>query len=157
VTRARHARLLAVVLALAAGGCGATASGTEGRAGDGDSPAGLWTLDREALLAAVRRRHGGEGGDDLAREEAQAQRLEVDLEIRRDGRYGMRTRALDVEQRCVGAWTLERGTLRFRRQIVDGKPVTTKDVEEARFSDDRITLPFDAVGLSFALVRRPGS
>jgi hypothetical protein len=139
--------------------CGREQPGGAG-AGEGGGPVGVWTLDRDALLDAVRKRHGKEGGEERAREEAQARLLELDAELRADGRYGMRTRSLDgLAETCVGLWSLEGRVLTFRRKIIDGKDVTTVEgakerVEQARFEDDRILLPFDAVGLVVPLKRK---
>jgi hypothetical protein len=147
------AGLAALLMLLALTACGR--SQPDDGASEGGGPVGVWTLDREALLEAVRRRHGKEGGEELAREVAQASLLEVDAELRADGRYGLRTRAFDgPAEACAGRWSLEGHVLTFRPQIIDGKDVTADTVERARFEDDRILLPFDAVGLTFPLKRK---
>lgn len=144
--------LLGVCLVLTA--CGRDPGDPDGDHEEG-SPVGHWTLDREALLEALRKRHGKEGGEELRREEAQARLLELDAELRADGRYGMRTRSLDAQaETCVGLWKLEGRVLTFRPKIIDGKDVTTDKVERARFEEDRILLPFEAVGLTFPLKRK---
>jgi hypothetical protein len=155
----RPALVLVLLASLPLVACGRAEPGEAGGA-PGGGPVGVWTLDRDALLDAVRRRHGKEGGEERAREEAQARLLELDAELRADGRYGMRTRSLDgLAESCVGLWSIEGRVLTFRPKIIDGKDVTAAEgaaekVEQARFEDDRILLPFDAVGLVFPLKRK---
>lgn len=118
------------------------------------SPVGLWGLDQAALLESVRKRYRAEGPDVVAREEGQARLVGLDLEIRQDGKFGLRSSALGLTQHIVGVWRSEGQLLRFFHETVDGKPVEKEVEEEATFAQGRIVLPFDETGLDFVLVRR---
>ena len=154
--RARAASRVAVCLGawLALAACGPQAPPPPSGQGEAHAATGLWTLDREALLESVRKRFAAEGRETVAREEAQAQRVALELELRGDGAFGLLVTALGTRQHIVGRWHAEGRTLRFFRQTVDGKPVDKETVEEATFESDRIRLPFDESGLSFTLMRR---
>ena len=116
--------------------------------------AGNWTLDREDLLASVRKRYAREGPAVVEREEGQARRVALDLQLREDGMFGLRTTSMGLEQHIVGVWKAEGSTLRFFRKTVDGKTLTEEVEDQAEFKQDRIVLPFEETGLSFTLVRR---
>jgi len=143
---------LSALLALVA--CGREAPPAPPGQGEAHAATGRWTLDREALLESVRRRFTPEGRETVAREEAQAERVALELELRGDGAFGLLVTALGTQQHIVGRWRAEGRTLRFFRHTVDGKPVDTETVEEATFDAERISLPFKESGLSFTLMRR---
>jgi hypothetical protein len=148
-----------LLAALSLAACGGEATAPAVGQGGAHAAAGLWTLDREGLLESVRKRFAPEGPDTVAREEAQAGRLGLELELRGDGAYGLLSTSLGVKQHIVGRWVAEGRTLRFFRQTVDGKPVEqaqgrAEKPEEATYDADRILLPFEETGLRFALVRR---
>ncbi len=148
-----------VLAALSLVACGGTEPAPTAEQGGAHAATGLWTLDREGLLESVRKRFAPEGPDTVAREEAQAARVGLELELRGDGVFGLRSTSLGLRQDIVGRWSAEGRTLRFFHQTVDGKPVEKRPgeqdkPEEATYDADRIRLPFDETGLSFTLVRR---
>lgn len=144
--------LVTAALALAACGASQPAAGP-GRTGE-ESPVGLWTLDGERLLESVRRRYGPEGDEVVAREEAQARLVSLDLQVREDGMFGLKSSALGLTQHIVGTWRAEGPLVFFTHKTVDGKPVTAPREEQATLEDGRLVLPFEATGLDFELVRR---
>jgi hypothetical protein len=147
--------LLALVLPwLALAGCGEGQAVQGPGAAGGSSPVGLWTLDAERLLESVRKRYAPEGPEAVAREEAQARLVSLDLQVRDDGMFGLKSSALGLAQHIVGTWRAEGAQLFFAHKTVDGKPVTTTREEQATLEDGRILLPFEATGLDFELVRR---
>jgi|GEM_PF-6050114 len=146
-------------VALSLSACGSPDPVPGAEQGGAHAAIGRWTLDRERLVESVRKRFGPEGPDSVAHEEAQAGRVALELELRGDGVFGLRSTALDVQQHIVGRWSAEGRTLRFYRQTLDGKPVDRaqgekEHIEEATYEADRIHLPFEETGLSFTLVRR---
>jgi hypothetical protein len=143
--------LLLLTLGLAA--CGSRDGGADPAALAG-SPVGLWQLDAPTLLASVRKRYAAEGPDVVAREEGQARLVGLELQIREDGKFGLRSTALGLTQHIVGVWRSEGPLLRFFHQTVDGKPVEKEVQEEATFEAGRIVLDFDETGLDFVLVRK---
>jgi hypothetical protein len=153
--RATSRLLLALLLLSVPGGCGGRDSGGAGAsAATAGSPVGLWTLDRERLLASVDKRFASEGRDVVEHERAQARLVALELLIRGDGKFGLRSTSLGLGQHIVGVWRSEGPVLRFFWQTVDGKPVTKEVQEEATFEDGRIRLPFEELGLDFELVRK---
>ena len=148
-----------LLAALSLAACGGTEPSPGAEQGGAHAATGRWTLDREGLGESVRKRFAPEGPDSVAREEAQAGRVALELELRGDGVFGLRSTALGLRQHIVGRWSAEGRTLRFFRQTVDGKPVEREPgekerLEEATYEADRIHLPFEGTGLSFTLVRR---
>jgi hypothetical protein len=142
-----------LVLAGAFGACGAQERGSSPVVAAG-SPVGMWTLDQEALLESVRTRYRAEGASVVEREEGQARLVALELQIREDGKFGLRSSALGLTQHIVGVWRSEGPLLRFFHQTVDGKPVAKEVEEEAMFEGGTIVLPFEETGLKFVLVRR---
>lgn len=144
--------LLLALLGLCACGDGELVRGPGGAGAD--SPVGLWSLDAPRLLESVRRRYASEGPDVVAREEAQAKLVSLDLQVREDGMFGLKSSALGLTQHIVGTWRAEGPLLFFTHKTVDGKPVTAPREEQATLEDGRLVLPFEATGLDFELVRR---
>ncbi|MFM8980633.1 MAG: hypothetical protein ACKOSS_09265 [Planctomycetia bacterium] len=146
--------LLLLLAWLCVPACGAGEPARGPGAAAGDSPVGLWALDAARLLESVRRRYAPEGSDVVAREEAQARLVSLDLQVREDGMFGLKSSALGLTQHIVGTWRAEGALLFFTHKTVDGKPVTAPREEQASLEDGRIVLPFEATGLDFELVRR---
>lgn len=146
--------LLALLAVLAVAGCGEGTPATGPGAVASGSPVGLWALDGPRLLESVRRRYAAEGPDVVAREEAQARLVSLDLQLREDGMFGLKSSALGLTQHIVGTWRAEGALLFFTHKTVDGKPVTAPREEQATLEEGRILLPFEATGLDFELVRR---
>jgi hypothetical protein len=139
-----------LAFALLAAGCG-RGDGDPAGNGAGQSPAGRWKFDREALLAALAKDHADEGPERVAEEQQRARETNLELELRGDGLYRMQTLSLGFEQRMAGTWRLEGTRLLLTPQRVDGKEVEPTRVDEARFVHGRIEIDFDHK--TFVLVR----
>ena len=137
----RVAALLAVV-ALALAACGKDGAGL---APDdaAASPLGRWRLDREALLENLAKDFADEGPAAVAREQAQAREVNLELELLASGRYRVASLSLGIEQRTAGTWTQAGERLLFTPQQVDGRTVENLPVQEARFVRGRIEIDLD--------------
>lgn len=143
---------LLAILALGWAACGRAGSGTPEEDLAAQSPVGRWRLDREALLEGLARQYAAEGGEAVAREQAQAREVNLELELAANGMYRVASLALGIEQRTVGVWKQVGSQLLFTPRQVDGTAVENAAVQEARFARGRIEIDLDRK--VFPLARR---
>jgi hypothetical protein len=144
--RALAAFLALVTLVLAA------CSGPEGAdAGDAGTPVGRWRYAPEILAAQLEKQYEKEGPEVVKQQKAMAEEGRLEMEIRADGVYRLKSLWLDKEQTIAGNWRQEGSRLFFTPRRVDGQTVEGVAVEEARLKDGRIEFEFDRK--TFTLLR----
>ena len=143
-------RFLALgTVALALSACGARESGGSGDAG---SPVGHWRYAPEVLAAALEEQYAADGPAAVAQQKAMAHEGRLEIEIRADGVYRLRSLWLDKEHMSAGNWRQDGSRLFLTPRRVDGETVEGAAVEEARLRDGRIEFEFDRK--TFTLLRR---
>ena len=147
-------RVLVGLLALGALALSLTACEAREGAGTGDpgTPVGHWRYAPEILAAALEEQHAEDGPAVVAQQKAMAQEGRLEIEIRADGVYRLKSLWLDKEQLIAGNWRQDGARLFFTPRRIDGVTVEGAAVEEARLKDGRIEFEFDRK--TFTLLRR---
>ena len=149
IRRALAGLLAFVALALSLAACDAREGGG---AGDTGTPVGRWRYAPELLAAALEEQHAEDGPAVVAQQKAMAQEGRLEIEIRADGVYRLRSLWLEREQLIAGNWRQDGNRLYFTPRRVDGVAVEGAAVEKAQLKDGRIEFTFD--GKTFTLLRR---